>query len=107
MIVSGGVLDIPMHIVDAPRNMTDLIAEWSHLQPKLDALTRKPADFKLDAVKLHAAVPRPRMVFAIGLNYADHIAEAGLDMPQHQIWFSKAVTAVSGPFDPIEPLAVA
>jgi 2-keto-4-pentenoate hydratase/2-oxohepta-3-ene-1,7-dioic acid hydratase in catechol pathway len=102
LIVSDGVIDISMHLVGAPRDMTDLIENWSQLRPNLDALSSRPADLKLDAVKLHAAVLRPRMVFAIGLNYADHIAEAGLEKPLHQIWFSKAVTAVSGPFDPIE-----
>jgi 2-keto-4-pentenoate hydratase/2-oxohepta-3-ene-1,7-dioic acid hydratase in catechol pathway len=106
LIISGGVVDIAMHLAGAPATTTDLIANWSQLHPKLVALSRNPADFKLDAVKLHASVPQPRMVFAIGLNYADHIAEAGLDTPAHQIWFSKAVTAVSGPFDPIELPAV-
>jgi len=106
LIVSDGVLDISLHLVGAPRDMTDLIANWSQFHAKLDALARTPFDYRLDAVKLHPAVPRPRMIFAIGLNYADHIAEAGLDTPRHQIWFSKAVTAVSGPFDPIELPAV-
>ena len=39
---------------------------------------------------------------AIGLNYADHIKESGQKTPRHQIWFTKAVTAINGPFDPIE-----
>jgi 2-keto-4-pentenoate hydratase/2-oxohepta-3-ene-1,7-dioic acid hydratase in catechol pathway len=38
----------------------------------------------------------------IGLNYADHIKESGQEMPRHQVWFTKAVTAINGPFDPIE-----
>ena len=39
---------------------------------------------------------------AMGLNYADHIAEAKLGRPEHQTWFSKAATAANGPFDPIQ-----
>jgi 2-keto-4-pentenoate hydratase/2-oxohepta-3-ene-1,7-dioic acid hydratase in catechol pathway len=39
---------------------------------------------------------------AIGLNYADHIAETGNQTPEHQIWFTKAVTSINGPFDPIQ-----
>jgi 2-keto-4-pentenoate hydratase/2-oxohepta-3-ene-1,7-dioic acid hydratase in catechol pathway len=43
---------------------------------------------------------------AIGLNYADHIKETGQKTPPHQIWFTKAVTSINGPFDPIElPIA--
>jgi len=39
---------------------------------------------------------------AIGLNYADHIAESGLGTPEHQVWFSKASTSANGPYDPIQ-----
>ena len=39
---------------------------------------------------------------AIGLNYADHIQETGQKTPPHQIWFTKAVTSINGPYDPIE-----
>lgn len=106
VIVDDGVLDISRHIKGAPRTMIDLIADWQHFRPKLELLARTPADFRLDAVKLHAPVMRPRMIFAIGLNYADHIAESGLETPRYQIWFAKAVTAVTGPFDPIELPAV-
>ena len=38
---------------------------------------------------LLAPVPRPQKVMAIGLNYADHIAESGAATPEKQIWFSK------------------
>jgi 2-keto-4-pentenoate hydratase/2-oxohepta-3-ene-1,7-dioic acid hydratase in catechol pathway len=53
-------------------------------------------------VHLLAPVARPGKVMAIGLNYADHIRESGQETPRHQTWFSKAVTAINGPFDPIE-----
>lgn len=41
-------------------------------------------------------------IFAIGLNYADHCEEAGMPLPEKQIWFSKASSAVNPPFAPIE-----
>ena len=37
----------------------------------------------------------------VGLNYADHAAETGAPIPQEPELFSKAVTAISGPNDPI------
>jgi 2-keto-4-pentenoate hydratase/2-oxohepta-3-ene-1,7-dioic acid hydratase in catechol pathway len=55
----------------------------------------------LDAVRLAAPV-RPRKFFAIGLNYADHVAESGLDKPQYLTVFMKAPSCVTGPYDPIE-----
>jgi ureidoglycolate lyase len=39
---------------------------------------------------------------AIGLNYADHIAESGQTTPEHQIWFTKAVTSVAGPYEAVQ-----
>ncbi len=38
---------------------------------------------------------------AIGLNYADHAEEAGMAIPPEPIVFSKAITCLSGPDDPI------
>jgi 2-keto-4-pentenoate hydratase/2-oxohepta-3-ene-1,7-dioic acid hydratase in catechol pathway len=55
----------------------------------------------LAEVRLCAPVLRPGKIFAIGLNYADHIAESGIEPPKRQVWFTKAQTAVNGPFDPI------
>ena len=40
------------------------------------------AEAPLDRHELLAPVPRPRQVFAIGLNYAAHAAEAGLEPPE-------------------------
>lgn len=37
----------------------------------------------------------------IGLNYSDHAAESGMDIPQHPILFLKANSAISGPNDEI------
>lgn len=38
----------------------------------------------------------------IGLNYADHAAEAGMDLPAEPIIFAKATSAICGPDDNIE-----
>jgi 2-keto-4-pentenoate hydratase/2-oxohepta-3-ene-1,7-dioic acid hydratase in catechol pathway len=84
-----------------PKDMIGLIAAWGELSRKVEAM--KPAgDYRLSEVRLLAPVPRPGKILGIGLNYADHIAEAGMKRPEHQLWFAKAVTAVTGPYDPIE-----
>jgi 5-carboxymethyl-2-hydroxymuconate isomerase len=38
----------------------------------------------------------------VGLNYSDHAAETGAEVPGEPILFGKAVTSVSGPYDDIE-----
>jgi 2-keto-4-pentenoate hydratase/2-oxohepta-3-ene-1,7-dioic acid hydratase in catechol pathway len=47
--------------------------------------------------QLGAPVPNPRQVFAIGLNYADHAAEAGLSKPSAPVVFTKFPCCIAGP----------
>ena len=47
-------------------------------------------------------VPRPRQVFAIGLNYRSHAEESGMALPEVPIVFTKFPASLSGPFDDIE-----
>ena len=37
----------------------------------------------------------------MGLNYADHVAESGVDTPKHPTVFNKQSTCVTGPTDPV------
>ena len=46
-------------------------------------------------------VPRPANFVAIGLNYADHAAEAGQPIPQEPVVFLKSVNAYCGPNDDV------
>lgn len=41
--------------------------------------------------------PRPRQVFAIGLNYADHASESSFSVPEEPPVFTKYVTSLTGP----------
>lgn len=43
----------------------------------------------------------PGKIVAIGLNYADHVREAGLDAPTEPVAFAKFPSSVIGPSDPI------
>ena len=84
-----------------PGTMIDLIRDWNALKPELEARAARGGGVPLAAVKLEAPVQRPGKIFAIGLNYADHIAESGLGTPERQVWFTKAQTSVNAPHDPI------
>ena len=54
----------------------------------------------LDEIRLLAPV-QPRKFMAIGLNYADHIAESGMEAPEYPVFFNKQVTCVVGPYDDV------
>jgi 2-keto-4-pentenoate hydratase/2-oxohepta-3-ene-1,7-dioic acid hydratase in catechol pathway len=81
--------------------MIDLIANWDVRKPEVERNLEKGTALPLASVELLAPVLRPGKVFAIGLNYADHIAESNMATPEHQVWFTKAVTSINGPYAPI------
>jgi ureidoglycolate lyase len=83
-------------------DMIDLIKRWPDVAAELRRLERSAQTvLPLSSVRLMAPVQRPGKIFAIGLNYADHIAESGATTPPNQVWFTKAVTSVNGPHDAI------
>ena len=51
------------------------------------------------SVRLGACVARPGMIICVGLNYSDHAAEAGMDIPKEPILFMKATNTLNGPND--------
>ncbi|MHB1615143.1 MAG: fumarylacetoacetate hydrolase family protein [Actinomycetes bacterium] len=48
-----------------------------------------------------APIARPHAIYAIGLNYADHAAEAAMELPTEPIVFSKAPNSLCGPTDDV------
>ena len=59
------------------------------------------ASYAASEVKLHAPLPSPPRVFAIGLNYKDHAKESGMELPNSPVVFFKLATSVIGPGDAI------
>lgn len=57
--------------------------------------------FALDQVKLHAPISNPPRIFAIGVNYRDHAAEAKMPLPPVPVIFFKLHTSIIGPEEPI------
>jgi 2-keto-4-pentenoate hydratase/2-oxohepta-3-ene-1,7-dioic acid hydratase in catechol pathway len=78
----------------------DLVALLAAGPGAVHADTIRPRHALAD-VALLAPVPRPGKLLAIGINYADHIAETGSVAPDFPVFFNKQTTCVTGPFDPI------
>ncbi len=53
----------------------------------------------LDAVRVLAPVSVPGSVIAVGLNYADHASETGVEAPPAPITFAKMPQSIVGPGD--------
>jgi 2-keto-4-pentenoate hydratase/2-oxohepta-3-ene-1,7-dioic acid hydratase in catechol pathway len=73
---------------------------------KLKNLPSSASRLALADVKLHAPIPRPvKNVFCVGWNYLPHFEEGAKklqedrELPKHPVFFSKATTAVNGPYD--------
>jgi 2-keto-4-pentenoate hydratase/2-oxohepta-3-ene-1,7-dioic acid hydratase in catechol pathway len=98
---TGIVVDNRIIDTGVEGSMIDLIRNWETLQPTLEAKAGAGGGVPLSSVKLEAPVQRPGKIFAIGLNYADHIEESKMPAPERQVWFTKAQTSVNGPYDAI------
>jgi 2-keto-4-pentenoate hydratase/2-oxohepta-3-ene-1,7-dioic acid hydratase in catechol pathway len=89
------------------RDLSNVISDWSgaHLSDKslqsiqqLD-LTTLPALPKDE--RIGPCVAKIGKFICIGLNYADHAAETGAEVPDEPVIFNKWTSAVCGPNDPI------
>lgn len=98
-------------ILDADDNICDLsgiIDDVSGLELGDEALAQlREVDLtQLPIVpantRIGACVGQVGKFICIGLNYADHAAESGLDLPEEPVVFFKATSAICGPNDDIE-----
>jgi 2-keto-4-pentenoate hydratase/2-oxohepta-3-ene-1,7-dioic acid hydratase in catechol pathway len=55
-----------------------------------------------ESSRLGPPIQRPSKIVCIGLNYRDHAAEMGAELPAEPKIFMKATSALSGPFDDVE-----
>lgn len=97
-------------MIDAQGQLRDLSAVIPDIGPDQlgdAALARLK---RLNPDKLPLVKGKPRMgspvqgvskFIAIGLNYADHAAESGMAIPAEPVVFTKAVSCIQGPNDPV------
>jgi 2-keto-4-pentenoate hydratase/2-oxohepta-3-ene-1,7-dioic acid hydratase in catechol pathway len=106
------VVDIPAALGadEGTASLIGIIRAGDPMRERLRALAAKPpaAATALADVKLHAPIPRPaKNVFCVGWNYLEHFEEGAKklqdnrELPKHPVFFSKAVTAVNGPYDSV------
>ena len=87
---------------ELPRDMVALLAAGpAALEQARRIAANGRRRLPLRDVHLESPVLRPPKFLAIGLNYADHVAEAGLETPKLPTVFNKQSTCVTGPRDPI------
>jgi len=90
----GVLRDLSGHVadIDGAALAPDGLARLAALDPaSLPAIEGSP--------RIGACVARPLNYVCIGLNYADHAAEAGMALPKEPIVFLKSLGAFCGPYD--------
>ena len=97
-------------LLDSAGVIRDLSGRIPDLTPEQLAPAKLAALAALDAKSLPAVEGKPRLgvpvtgtrkFIAIGLNYADHAAEANLPLPPEPVIFTKAISCLSGPNDDV------
>ncbi|MDO9396455.1 MAG: fumarylacetoacetate hydrolase family protein [Herbiconiux sp.] len=58
---------------------------------------QRPDSVDIDRTTLGPPVPRPGQILAVGLNYAEHAVESGLELPEHPLVFTKFASSLTGP----------
>jgi 2-keto-4-pentenoate hydratase/2-oxohepta-3-ene-1,7-dioic acid hydratase in catechol pathway len=98
IVVGDEIVDLYLAEPLAPTDMNEFLAlgEDARVMAEL-AIERGGNRRPLGDVQLLSPVPNPRKFLAIGLNYADHIAETGAQTPRYPIVFTKQVTCVQRP----------
>lgn len=98
--VNGGIVDLNAANPSLPASVTGILEQGAL---DLAAQTAQTADnlIQEDSVRLGSPIPLPSKIVCVGLNYKDHAAEQGVPLPEHPLLFSKATTAVVGPYDDV------
>ena len=98
-----GMVDPDGHIRDLSQHVVDLKAEvlLSERLHQLAALDPRTLPLVEGTPRLGPPVTGIGKILGIGLNYRSHAEETGAKPPSEPLLFSKAITALSGPNDPI------
>jgi 2-keto-4-pentenoate hydratase/2-oxohepta-3-ene-1,7-dioic acid hydratase in catechol pathway len=100
-VVDGEIVDLHAADPGIPAGLTDVLAGGDAMLDRVRAAVASGRARTPVAEAGLAAPVIPRSFFAIGLNYADHIAESGLPTPEYPVVFGKMPSCVAGPYDDV------
>ncbi|ERK17677.1 5-carboxymethyl-2-oxo-hex-3- ene-1,7-dioate decarboxylase [Pantoea sp. AS-PWVM4] len=100
-VVDDQVIDLS-GVPGVTGSMRQLLTSLATLRPRLEAV-HSPA-YALATVQLEAPIQDAQKFLGIGMNYRKHAEEArqaGIPIPESQLWFNKQVSCINGPFSPV------
>lgn len=98
-----GIVDADGNVRDLSGVVPDIAGETLSAEKlaELAALDLTSLPLVENVDRLGSCVSGTGKFICIGLNYADHAAESGLDVPPEPVIFMKATSAICGPNDPV------
>jgi 2-keto-4-pentenoate hydratase/2-oxohepta-3-ene-1,7-dioic acid hydratase in catechol pathway len=103
ILLDGDVHDVARLLPGAPATVRGLIETHGEDLPGLASALEAAAASdgarvgEISDVTLGPPVPDPAKVLCVGINYGDHAAETGRQLPQHPDIFSKFASSLVGP----------
>ncbi len=97
VVDDAGVVDLSSAAPELPHDMLAFLEAGPAAMQTAAAAQDGAPRIALSEVRLEAPIARPPKFLAIGLNYADHVAEGGREIPEHPTVFNKQSTCVVGP----------
>jgi 2-keto-4-pentenoate hydratase/2-oxohepta-3-ene-1,7-dioic acid hydratase in catechol pathway len=102
VVLDYEIADLASAAPELPRDMIALLRAGAAALERARSAARSSARrYPLAAVTLEAPVPNPQKFLAVGLNYADHIAETGAARPEFPVFFNKQTSCINPPFAPV------
>ena len=93
----GKIRDISSHVKDLNPDFLNL-----EIFAKLQSIDLSNLPQLSSNERIGSCITSPGKFIAIGLNYSDHAAEVGADIPKEPIVFMKATSCIVGPNDDVE-----
>ena len=93
---NGKIRDLSQHVHDFNTLTLNLVTLEKLKKINLDTLPEVSS-----SARIGSCIARPGKFIAIGLNYSDHAAETGAEIPKEPIVFNKASNCIVGPNDNI------
>jgi 2-keto-4-pentenoate hydratase/2-oxohepta-3-ene-1,7-dioic acid hydratase in catechol pathway len=75
---------------DGPKRLKDWLSPHQDNCPQIG-----------DDIRLGSPICRPSKIVCVGLNYAKHAQESGMEVPSEPVLFFKASSAIVGPYDEV------
>src|SRR5262245_29930945 len=84
-----------------PGDLDQLISRGAEALQEAAGAILQGTEIDLDKVELLPPLAAPGKIICVGLNYVDHSAEAGFELPKHPLIFSRFASTLIGGGAPI------